>query len=736
MRGPLLVPGGAVILGAELALRSPGGSPLLAVGLLAAGLALGARAGLAVCALGLGLLCVWARPGTGLGRLDGERPVAVEAHRLTPWARDAHGWNALVRLRRIARAGQVEVVRTKLRLSLGGADRPPAGRRFRAQGYLGSTPVLGNGGAARSGTPRLRVKSRRLIRFSGPVDPGRERLHATGLELAGRSDGAALARALVLGDANSLRPRLVRALRRAGLGHLLALSGLHVGILAGVGLWLGRLWLGRLSSGPWQWLPAAAGSVLLLAVVGPRPAILRASLMALFTWAALARGSRPLSWNALAVALAAMVASEPELLRELGFLLTAAATAGILWQAGTAPAGAAPWRRAVRVSLAAQIFTLPWALPAFGLLAPVAWVHNLWAVPWTAVALIVSLCWLCLAAASAAAARSSLVLVEAVAAPFGWLSRLAGGPWWSLPVAVGRLEAVVLALLGALALRRPRLAALPLAALAAVAVGGEIGRGPGGPELALLDVGQGEAILIRDRGRAVLVDGGGWARGDIGGRVLVPALARLGVRRLQAIVLTHPDLDHCGGLAGLADYLPVAELWTPAGWPPEGCALDLLSLPGVAWRPLWTGWQGGVGEWRLRALSPRPGERGTGNDRSLVLRAEARGFTALLTGDIEARAEHALVAGTAPELLRADLLKVPHHGSRTSTGGALLEAVGPRLAWISAGAGNRYGHPHPRVLERLAARGVRVLRTDRDGLVHLRVGPAGPLHLSLPGAPK
>lgn len=725
-----------MVLGADLALRSSEGSPLLAVGLLAAGLALGGRGGLATSALALGLLSVWVRPGTCLERFERERVVAVEGLRLMPWRRDTYGWSAPVRLRRVAQGERIELVRSKLWLALGAGERPPAGRRIRAQGYLVRVPTLHNGGRVERRALRLRVKSPRLAVFSGPHDRWLESVRALGSDRASGSDGIALARALALGERSAMSPGLVRAFRRAGLGHLLALSGLHVGILAGIGVWLARLWLGRLSSDRWLWLVPGLACGLFLVIAGPRPAVLRASLMALSTWAALARGSRPLSSHALVLIVAGMVAIEPERLRELSFQLTVAATAGILWQIRAGGVRAGLGSTALRVSAAAQLFTLPWSLPAFHLLAPAALVHNLWAVPWTALCLVLGLSWLAVAALSPAVARSTEGLLEIGAVPFEWIGRLPAGPWWSIPVAVSGLEATLLALGCTLLLRRPVVAML--AATGLVALGGVIGDRslPDDPEVIMLDVGQGEAILLRDGSESALVDGGGWTRGDLGGRVLVPALARLGVRRLGAVVLTHPDLDHCGGLVSLAAYMPVGELWTPAGWPPGGCLLDLISMPGVGWRPVWAGWRGQVGRWRLRALSPPPADRTAGNDRSLVLSARARGFGVLLTGDIESRAERALLVGGAGESLRADLLKVPHHGSRTSSGAALIEAVGPRLAWISAGVANRYRHPHPAVVRRLEARGVRILRTDRDGLIRLRVDSRGAVHLALPGSPK
>jgi competence protein ComEC len=258
----------------------------------------------------------------------------------------------------------------------------------------------------------------------------------------------------------------------------------------------------------------------------------------------------------------------------------------------------------------------------------------------------------------------------------------------------------------------------------------------------MLDVGQGDAVLLRDGSSAVLVDGGGWPGGDFGGRVLVPALVGEGVSRLAAAVLTHADTDHCAGLVDAASYLPIDEVWMAAGEETSGCGAVLAATPGARLRLLRAGDRAAVGLWRFRVLHPAATgaagpPRATSNARSLVLVATAGSRRCLLTGDVEAPTERrltaALVEACGPEeepeqpasgdritvQPGCQVLKIAHHGSKTSTTRPFLAAAAPRLALVSAGRGNPYGHPAPEVVDRLHRAGIRVLRTDLDGAIRL-----------------
>lgn len=239
--------------------------------------------------------------------------------------------------------------------------------------------------------------------------------------------------------------------------------------------------------------------------------------------------------------------------------------------------------------------------------------------------------------------------------------------------------------------------------------------------LTVLDVGQGDAIVVETPdGRALLIDSGpgGPMRLDTGERVVAPYLWNRGHLRLAKTIVTDPDADHAGGMGAIRRLFSVVEAWDAEQLArgPHWFGGAMLSL---VW-PRWDAAGRGPGPLRdpLLLLVAGPPARHVArgrNDETLVLRIEYGLASFLLASDIEAAAEQALVASRAP--LRATVLKVAHHGSRTSSTPAFLHAVAPTAAVISVGARNPYGHPDAGVLDRLVAAGARVYRTDSDGAV-------------------
>lgn len=771
-QAPALLPAGAAVvgvaLGVHLELASRGAWAAAAVAVLAAlGLALGRfpqrfNPGRSVLWLALGMAVVMLRAGELPGAVapaEG-KPVTAVVEAVGPWQRGDFGWNGPARVVALAQ-GSGDGLRTHrwprhLWLQLPEApDQPPVGR-LRLRGYVRRGTGFFNHPSQPPGRWRLRVKSYRLLEVERPAGLGfrlgaklqqrveRALSEAQGAAFEGTAagDGIAWVRALVLGDASRLPPALVRSLRRWGVGHLLAVSGLHVAAVAALALVL-LAWLPR---GP-RLVLALVPVALYLLLVGPRPSILRAALMALAMVAALVLRRPPVAANALACFVLAVVATAPALIFELSFQLTVSATGALIL---LAPALARRWTRLpaflaqpLAATVAAQIATLPFALPVFHLWAPAAPLANLLVVPWAGGLLVLCLGWVLLALASPELAGGLLPVLDAWSVPARWLEAMPPHPLWLQASAVGPWGALALSGVLLAVAWWPR-RSMPVAAFAGVAllVAGVwnpfSNTAVSEPQALMLDVGQGEALVLRDGRKAVLVDGGGWRSGGLGQRVLLPALVGKGIRKLDAVVLTHDDRDHCGGLQEIVDYLPVAELWADRRWLGRPCADALAQRAPL--RPLAVGEVRQLGRWRLEVLASGLGEAAEaleGNDDSLVLRAtvparfggwqesaapEERCL--LLTGDIEAPAERRLLAED-PEALRCDLLKIAHHGSKTSTIEAFLRAVAPRRAWISAGRGNSYGHPAHPTLHRLRRHRIQILRTDLHGQVQLHLPPAG-----------
>ena len=746
---PAVLPALALAAGIEVSFRCLFLPLPLAVLLALLGLALGGRRGWGVVWLGAGLVAGVLAGGVihrGIGEELPEgivpgRPVSAALQVMEPWRRGEHGWSAWAQVESLRQGCRIVSRPRRVLLQLSGEETPPAnGSRLRVKGTLGRRQAYLNRPLVPAGPWRLRVKSRRLLDVVGePSLPGRvsnalrQRLEET-LASVPKTPARGLARALVLGDSTEVPTRWRRALRRWGGSHLLAVSGLHVGLVAGVALLLGA-WLPV----PAQRLLMVLAALVYVLAVGPRPSVLRAAAMAALALAALTARRPPKTANALALFCAGSLLLEPPLLHSPGFLLSVTATAGLV---GWAPLLARRWPRLPRLvaeplgaSCAAQLASSPLALPWFHLWVPAAPLFNLFLVPWAAVFLAAALAWTAVAVAVPSWGPGLWPILEAVASPLDGLAALPPHPWLAVPVSFGLPAAALGTLVVGALLWWPRRIGLGLAVLGlCLVLGGRFLPGlpsrekARGPELVMLDVGQGDAFLLRDSGRAMLVDGGGWSQGDFGGRALLPALAGLGVRRLDAVVLTHPDRDHCGGLEDIADYLPVAALWTLEAWLEAPCGAALLNR-GIPILPLEAGDRVQLESWRLRVLHPVAADLRNSNASSVVLQAQTAGWRVLLTGDLDGKTERALVRSVGPSLA-SDVLKVSHHGSGGSSDPLFLRAVAPRLALISAGRGNAYGHPHRRTLQRLEREGSRVLRTDRSGMVRLRFQP-GRLQISL-----
>ena len=702
------------------------------------------RAPLLPLAAALSVLLLAEGPGgSRLPALDPERPatveVAVPVLGAAAWERGDHGWTARARVRAIEQAGRRVAGPGRVWLRLGGEGAPPPETRLRVRGYFSRRPAHRNLHVSRPGEWGLNVKSRGLMVAVGSAR-GRSLRLLAGLRQwllrpvdEAEGPGALLARALVFGDARRVPPEWRTGLRRAGLSHLLAVSGLHVGLLLAGFWWIFGAWSGRLA-----WVGAVSILVLYGCLVGPRPSFLRAAVMALLVFLSMALERPPQALNSLCAALILILALDPDAAGDLGFRLSFLATAGILilaprlltwWRGRPETRPPKPVAVALAATFAAQLATLPITAVEIGLLTPLSPLFNLAFVPLTALVLGFCLVWVGLAALastsvlSAAAgpcARAVETILDLFSVPFASLAYLPAGSWLAPPLSVDGTAALALAIwLGVVAsgLRRA------VWGLALVLV-----CSPASPEdepmLAMLDVGQGEAVLLRsgERGPVILVDGGGFRRGNFAEAVLLQALAAEGVHRIDLAILSHGDSDHCRGLLELTWYLRIERLWAVPVELRDGCGRALADRLRGRVRGVGRGYADRVGAWSLEVLHPAADRSDGGNSASMVVRACAGESCVLLTGDLDLGGEQELLAHARRRgiPLRSEVLKVAHHGSRTSTGAALLAAVEPRLGLVSAGRRNPYGHPSPEVVARMERRRVRVLRTDLHGRIEVR----------------
>ncbi|MFO7983685.1 MAG: DNA internalization-related competence protein ComEC/Rec2 [Desulfuromonadales bacterium] len=559
---------------------------------------------------------------------------------------------------------------------------------------------------------------------------------------------APLVRALVIGDKKVFDPATRDILSRAGLSHLFSVSGLHLGTAAGF-LYLLLLFLYRRSERLLLWQPPKRvlplflliplwGYVLLTGAALPtqRAFIFFAvGAILLFT----SRSVRP--WRILEAAALGLLAVEPLALFEPAFQLSFAGVAGIMGVLSRKNAKAEKGgirRFFVGVFLTttvATLATLPLVLWHFHLLAPAGLVANLFAVPLVAfVALPLGLTGLMLSFAWPAAAqflfllcggilRGCLDLAEALTrwpVMRGW--ELYAAPWEALGVAL-----VVVACLLWFAVRRRRGPAVALAAGGALLLTGAISPSLG-PAVTFFSVGQGDSSLLSlSDDRHLLVDGGGLYgdRFDVGERLLLPALAKLGVHELEAVILTHDHPDHRKGLLAVLRSLDVKEFLTEEE--PEHLDRDLrrvIAEAGVPIRTLPPGWHEfsgsaeAVEEVRLFVpLRSFPDE----NDQSIVIYHRYGSQGTLLTGDIEAAGVRHFV-DQAP-VLGVTHMKLPHHGSRYSQSELLLDTFRPEIVTVSAGYENPYHLPAKQMIEEVERRDIPVYRTDLDGTVMIDLEP-------------
>jgi competence protein ComEC len=619
--------------------------------------------------------------------------------------------------------------------------RPGAGERWRVSARLRQPRGLRNPGGfdrehralregvCAAGYVRDEVEPRRVQRAGAGLDALREETARRVDRRLQGSPAGGIVKALVVGVRDGVSAEQRQLLQRTGTAHLMAISGLHVGLVAGMALVLGRLLAAR--------CPAA---------VALRPAAdwgAMSALLAAATYAALAGFSLPTQralvmlasvllgtllrrragrTRALALALSLVLLLDPLAIVDAGTWLSFAAVAGLLWALSDIDSRhgiAAGVRTAVRVQVAACLAVLPVTVLCFAYQSVTAPLCNLLAVPVTGLIVVpLALSGTLLDFLSPqlgapilrlAAHVMTLLLDALAAAPLSGqvlVTAAAPGP-----------AAVIMGLLGAALLLVPVPRAtrcLGAAWLAPLLIPPPGAPAPGELWLQVLDVGQGLAAVVRTQSRTLVFDAGpAWGSGaGAGAWVVAPALMRQGVRQVDVLVLSHAHADHAAGARGLLRSIEVRRVvgdGTRVERPVVACT------PQLSWR-----WDG----YRFQFLHPpAPGRRG--NDASCVLRISGPGGSYLLPADLESRGERELLAHAGTEL-RADVLLVPHHGSATSSSAEFLDAVAPQFAIVASGHRNRFHFPARPVVRRYRARGVQLYDTACNGQIQVRLAPGRP----------
>lgn len=726
------------------------GMPLLAAVMLALGvLGAGQRIGSGVRVSTVVLIAVLAGVGWhGLhasARLAGRLPAALEQQDLIleGWVSTlpeslADGQRFVFRVQ----AGQPELVGQRVLLSDYQSLKVAPGEVWRLRVRLRQPRGVANpggfdyeawllqAGIAARGYVRADPNNRALGPHSAPILRLRARLQERLVALAPSLGHEGLIRALMLGDRGGLTDAQWDTFTRTGTNHLVVVSGLHVGLIATLGFWLGGR-LGRRIPGACHVWPAPRTAAVAAVIAAAGYSLLagfglptqRALIMTVVLSLAQVTALRlPVSFSLLTAAVAVLV-WQPLAALAAGFWLSFGAVATLLI---TQPASGSE-----RLDTRWRLYWRRWVTPQgsvfVGLLVPlmvwaqgVSWVSplvNFFAIPWVSLWVVPTVL----------VSGVALWVAPILATPFLWLAdqqlailmqflrfcaRLNGTePWLSVGVAdSGLVLATVATAIWLLPVPRSwRGLCLPL--LMPLLWPRLPPQATDTVWLHMIDVGQGLAVLIRQRDHALLYDTGPrFGEGfDAGTEIVVPALQRLGVRNLDVLVISHGDTDHAGGAQGVLSRLPVTSLITAPevgdlGRPARTC------LAGQAWQ-----W----GAVSYRFLHPATADA-EGNNGSCVLRISLGERSILLPGDIEAAAERRLLL-TEAMALPADVLVAGHHGSRTSSGWTWMRTVAPEVVLFSVGHRNPFRHPAPVVVHRSALENAAMFFTDRDGMITLQL---------------
>lgn len=685
-------------------------------------------------------------------------------------------------------SGSLRVTIRSDQLPLGYGDRITVrGRPFPARGFRNPGGFDYPAHLARQGISAvMSVRSVEDIRIqeqgSGllrKVQDMRERIRQA-LVRSTEGEGSAVLQAMVLGEEGGLTDDLRERFMAAGVTHILSISGSHLGLVAVLCFWISRRLLFLLPERRYHRLtlrmdPRKAAAVLTVIPVtfyaflaGGQVATIRSLIMILAGLAALVADRDSDVLSAMSLAALATLLPAPQALFDISFQLSYLSVLTIVLvvrdgKALTGPAtGKRRWWNALllllAISLTAAIATGPLVAYHFNQVSFAGIIANMVVVPFAGAVVvplglasgILSLFSgsLPLAGLNQLAADFFVAMVRSFSAlPFASAAVPSPGPLFFIGYCGVILSSAVWfrALLFArfrpleFPAQPPRLIPALAAASAAVLIIALVMPRFGAAEtrVTFLDVGQGDCALAETAdGGTVLIDGGGTRdnRFDIGRRVVVPYLRDRGIRALDLVVLSHPHPDHMNGLLSVLRDVPVREIW----WSGHDEQLEgfselraIAKHRGTPLRIVSAGDQGTAGSVVIEALHPPRNFRRTEgrkayaaeNDRSLVVRLRSSGSSFLFTGDLHREGEADLLESGID--IRADVIKAPHHGSRTSSSGALIQSVRPRIAVISVGDGNLYRHPAGEVIERYENAGAPVFRTDRNGAIIVTSGRSG-----------
>ena len=559
------------------------------------------------------------------------------------------------------------------------------------------------------------------------IEATRERLRARILQALPDQPYAGVLAALAIGDQRAIPADQWQIFTRTGVNHLMSISGLHVTMVSGLifalayGLWRrsARLTL-RLPARKAAVLAGLTAALVYTLLAGYEVPAQRTLYMLAVVAAALWLNRMSSALAVLSVALLVVVLIDPWAVLAAGFWLSFGAVAVILYvsvgRVGT-PHWLLTW---ARVQWAVTLALMPALLAMFQQVSIISPLANALAIPLVSLVVV------------------PLTLVGMLL-PFDWVLHLAHGvmsacglalAWMSnLPAAVWQQHAppgwtVLVAVAGAIVLLLPRgfpLRWTGLAAFLPLFLAAPPPLPEGELQLTVLDVGQGLAVVARTRHHALLFDSGPayGPQADAGNRMIVPYLRAAGVKALDMLIVSHDDIDHYGGASSVLQAMPVAQLLTSV---PD---LDPLRFEadksahcfaGQSWE-----WDGVRFDLLHPARDSYDDASIKDNNRGCVLRIATRHGAVLIPADIEARAEQQLLASSR-EALRAQVLLAPHHGSKTSSTAAFVQAVDPRIVIYAVGYRNRFRHPHPDVEERYLRHGSHVYRSDRDGALTLHFG--------------